>query len=572
MRKLLLAAALWLLPALALAQPSPPPSPWVINGNQISYGGCVLVPVTASAGCKGSGTFSLHGLFLDPSTTAGATFNLAIGSAPTSPNNGDIWATSAGVFARIGGVTVGPFSGPNTASFAGTAPLAVTFPGGVVTYALNAGGITNTYLAAGTFSNITGVGTLGAGATGSGFTIALSASTVTGQLPSLANLPSILANTILGQTSAGTPIALPINGCATALTWTLGVGFNCNTLAGSGTVAAGGGNVVPTSGGPGTLYVEQMAPGGRLTLVNPNGCDIQTDQVAQTTLYYSPCAGEWVPIYDGTNMELHQFTSTTTDTVGLSVSLGSNWSANTLYDWFVALNSGSPVLCAGPAYTNSSIGTSARAAAGALALFKGLQTNSGTMTCRYSNSATLSVPANQATYVGTTMMGASNGTIDLRFGNSAPGGGAALLSVCNFYNRQLTRATVQDSNSSWTYASTAYRSADNGNTLVGIVSCNADVTISARYFGTVVASSQFGGTGIGLNSSTALATRASGNLAFTTCTGCSAISSYGIFPSEIDETLPLGFNEIIAIETGNAVTGATFAGGGLSQLSAFGEM
>ena len=43
------------------------------------------------------------------STTAGAGFNLPHGAAPTSPNNGDMWTTTAGVFARINGVTVGPF-------------------------------------------------------------------------------------------------------------------------------------------------------------------------------------------------------------------------------------------------------------------------------------------------------------------------------------------------------------------------------------------------------------------------------------------------------------------------------
>jgi len=41
-------------------------------------------------------------------TTAGAGFNLPQGVAPTVPNNGDVWTTSAGLFFRIAGVTVGP--------------------------------------------------------------------------------------------------------------------------------------------------------------------------------------------------------------------------------------------------------------------------------------------------------------------------------------------------------------------------------------------------------------------------------------------------------------------------------
>ena len=38
-----------------------------------------------------------------------AGFRLAPGSAPSSPVNGDIWVTSAGLFARINGTTVGPY-------------------------------------------------------------------------------------------------------------------------------------------------------------------------------------------------------------------------------------------------------------------------------------------------------------------------------------------------------------------------------------------------------------------------------------------------------------------------------
>lgn len=42
------------------------------------------------------------------SAIGGAGLNLPQGSAPTSPANGDFWATSSGFFGRIAGVTVGP--------------------------------------------------------------------------------------------------------------------------------------------------------------------------------------------------------------------------------------------------------------------------------------------------------------------------------------------------------------------------------------------------------------------------------------------------------------------------------
>ena len=71
------------------------------------------------------------------SAAANAGFNLPPGTAPTSPNNGDLWSTSSGFYGQVNGVTVGPFVGAGSGTFAATAPLAVSFPSSVVTYALN---------------------------------------------------------------------------------------------------------------------------------------------------------------------------------------------------------------------------------------------------------------------------------------------------------------------------------------------------------------------------------------------------------------------------------------------------
>lgn len=70
------------------------------------------------------------------STTSRAGFSVSPGIAPTSPVDGNIWLTGAGLFYRVGGLTVGPVPGPGTGSFAATAPLAVSFPSGVTTYGL----------------------------------------------------------------------------------------------------------------------------------------------------------------------------------------------------------------------------------------------------------------------------------------------------------------------------------------------------------------------------------------------------------------------------------------------------
>lgn len=47
---------------------------------------------------------------IDAGTTARAPLRIPHGVAPTSPQNGDIWTTTAGLYVRINGVTVGPLS------------------------------------------------------------------------------------------------------------------------------------------------------------------------------------------------------------------------------------------------------------------------------------------------------------------------------------------------------------------------------------------------------------------------------------------------------------------------------
>lgn len=68
-----------------------------------------------------AGDFMLGKLTTLGSTTGAAGFNLPHGTAPISPVNGDVWSTTAGLFARVNGSTVGPFistgSAPVTSVF-----------------------------------------------------------------------------------------------------------------------------------------------------------------------------------------------------------------------------------------------------------------------------------------------------------------------------------------------------------------------------------------------------------------------------------------------------------------------
>lgn len=342
-----------------------------------------------------------------------------------------------------------------------------------------------------------------------------------------------------------------------------------------GTVNSGGGGIVPTSGTNTTLYQEQMTPGGRLTVAS-GVCVPVTDQVAQTSIYYAPCGSEWVPIYNGTQMQLYQFTSSATDTVGLALALGSNWSANTLYDAFVALNSGAPVLCTGPAWSSSAVGSSTRGSGSGttqLALYKGLWTNAVSLTCRISNSATITAPANEATYVGTFLTNASAGQIDLKFGTAATGCGSAVLSVFNAYNRHETRATVINTTATWNYTTAAWRAADASSTCVvnQVTGLGPEDVVWVNYAEFIEpAASSFGIIGVGFNTSTSIAARST---SFIVVNGTSTGGENGI--ASFEDVPVLGLNQFFAIEQGNGTSATQFNGQGTfnnMQLSFKGQM
>jgi len=66
---------------------------------------------TALTLARNTGAATFAGTVIAPAaTTALAPMRIPHGTAPTSPVNGDMWTTTAGLFVRINGVTVGPLS------------------------------------------------------------------------------------------------------------------------------------------------------------------------------------------------------------------------------------------------------------------------------------------------------------------------------------------------------------------------------------------------------------------------------------------------------------------------------
>lgn len=104
----LVAAALWMFSAPASAQTAPNwyygkvpttaewKSAWSSKQDYLGAMPCLVT------GCV------ITGPLVTVAPTGRAGFNLTPGSAPTSPINGDLWVTTAGIFVRVNGATVGP--------------------------------------------------------------------------------------------------------------------------------------------------------------------------------------------------------------------------------------------------------------------------------------------------------------------------------------------------------------------------------------------------------------------------------------------------------------------------------
>lgn len=320
---------------------------------------------------------------------------------------------------------------------------------------------------------------------------------------SLGMMATLAADKLIGNPSGSTatPAAFSLVNCANALTYsTSSHAFGCNTSAGTGTItsiAADGGATTDTGSAitsSGTIYLQNMNPGGRLTLTASTPVTT-TDVTGATVVNYAPMSSVYVPIYNGTIQRLYQFTSSDTDTVGLQVTLGSNWSATTNYDWFVGLNSSTVTLCSGPAWSSDTArGTGAGTTE--LQLFKGLWTNKNSMTCRSGNATTFTCAANQCTYLGTIRMTTAGATED----------SAAKRYVYNAFNQiQRVLRNVTEATTTWNYTTATFRQA-NANTanqldvVVGLAGNLLDATAQALVQSST--SNIFTATGIGVDSTT----------------------------------------------------------------------
>lgn len=109
--------------------------------------GAIINSQTGAAGGNYAASFLGGKTLFDAATTSYASINLAPGSAPSSPINGDIWTTSAGVYAQIGSLTKrldGAVIDTAVATTSGTAVNYTSIPAGIKRITICFAGVSTT--------------------------------------------------------------------------------------------------------------------------------------------------------------------------------------------------------------------------------------------------------------------------------------------------------------------------------------------------------------------------------------------------------------------------------------------
>jgi hypothetical protein len=135
-----------------------------------------------------------------------------------------------------------------------------------------------------------------------------------------------------------------------------------------------------------------------------------------------------------------------------------------------------------------------------LQLKNGLQTNKNTITL-FNNSASVSIAANKATYLGSFFCTA-NGQTGMAFQpTGAAGGTNNILGLYNGYNRIRLTARELDSTASWSYGTTTWRAANgNVNNQISYLDGLAQSQPIARFAGLIITSGSNGVIGINFDS------------------------------------------------------------------------
>lgn len=305
----------------------------------------------------------------------------------------------------------------------------------------------------------------------------------------------------------------------------------------------------------------QIIPQGYLTLVPTatDGVNVApgSDQSAKTAVYYRPDTGELVPVPDGTNITVRQFSE-------LTLTLASQHLASNLYDVFLFNDAGTLRIGTGPAWSTPTAGSGARgtgAGTTELTRLKGLLVNAVAITAR-NGASTYSVAASAGLYLGTLFMDGTNGqiTCHVSVGQSRKWG------VWNAYNKRGIQLKVTDTTASWT-GSAGWRqsngaSGNKATTLCGIAESPISVGFKQNMQQTVANSQTAVTIGIGVNSTSSasgktapLALTSNGSVTQTIC----AEARHGVAPA-------IGIQNINCLENGVTTPGNTTLYGGEDDM------
>lgn len=254
----------------------------------------------------------------------------------------------------------------------------------------------------------------------------------------------------------------------------------------------------PAAGGGGGGGSGQTTPGGRLTLVNSSPV-MFSNQTGIQNIFYVPYQHPFIPLYNGTNVQMYNFTPSLSATTGLTLALGgaANFPNGAAFDVFGFLVSGNPTLVA-VQWTN----TTTRATT--LAVFGGYLTNAGAATAQTGPNTSTTLPINQGTFLGSFVCSAQ-GACSYVFGGSASGGSAAQLLLCNYYNKTLTNTIVTDTGVTYTLTAIIRQARASAGNQIQVMQSDSERAVIASYTTTETISNgaqTSTSTGIGINSTT----------------------------------------------------------------------
>lgn len=312
--------------------------------------------------------------------------------------------------------------------------------------------------------------------------------------PSSANLRALLSDEV-GTGAAyfvGGALGTPASGTATNLTGLPITGITSSTSAQLATLLTdelGTGSAVFESAVP------LVAPEGRLTLTTLVPVTT-SDVTGATSIYYTPAAGDRVPIYNGTRWTSTVFTELTLALDPTAAHTGYQQSGK-IFDLFVINDAGTIRLASGPAWT-SDTGRGTGAGTTELQMLNGVLTNKNSLaTARFGSASgnTVAVSANQATYVGS-------------FRAIADGQAADTLAnrlLFNAYNQAVRPMGVYEGTASYAYSTATWRQTNAAATnQLGVLCGLAGIEVSVKCSHMVsTSSSGLCYTGIGLDSTTA---------------------------------------------------------------------